>query len=254
MKGLGSSLMHDSEPICGTGVKTTAIGPPFWFPPRDATSFSPYSYTPITLPPDAQIAAVRLTTAPSGSGEMFPIELAVCGGALTVTPYSGVPGRIYDFRLEIEVLSGQVYTETVRQGTLPGLSGFPIPPAACVDYGAPLMWPCGQNNFGPAKNLPALTVAATGTTQLTAAVVPCLANILCNSATASNAGVIIAVPASTWAGYRVPFSNRSGLPVYLYLYSGDQFEGLGANAGTLIENDQTVTLSVTQSGSVLVQN
>lgn len=229
----------------------TARQTPQWLPARDAASFHPYTYTPVTLPPDATIAAIRLTTAPSGNGEMFPIELSVAENILTVVPYSGVPGRPYTYRFEIETEAGFVYVETVQQGTLSGLSGFPIPPAADPGYGAPLMWPCPTNNFGPAKNLPPYTVAATGTTQLTAAVVPILAIVLINAG--SGLGVMIGVPAAQWAGYEPVFSNRTGGVVTLYPYSGDQFESLGSNTGTTIQNDQSVTLSVAQSGAIIVR-
>ena len=172
-------------------------------------------------------------------------------GILTVIPYGGVPGRRYTYRFEIETDAGFIYVETVQQGTLPGLSSFPIPPAADPGYVELLMWPCPTNNFGPAKNLPPYTVTASGTNQLTAAVVPILAIVLINAG--SGAGVMIGVPAAQWAGYEPVFSNRTGGTVTLYPYSGDQFESLGANAGTTIQNDQSVTLSVAQSGAIIVR-
>ena len=53
----------------GGSLRGVVVDPePAWLAARDAASFHPYTYTPVTLPPDAQIAAIRLTTAPSGAG------------------------------------------------------------------------------------------------------------------------------------------------------------------------------------------
>ncbi len=175
---------------------------------------------------------------------MFPIELSVAEGILTVIPYGGVPGRRYTYRFEIETDAGFIYVETVQQGTLPGLSSFPIPPAADPGYGAPLMWHCQNNNFGPAKNLPPYNVTKKERTS--------------DAGRGADPGdcadqcrfrcyVMIGVLTGKWAYYEPVFLNRTGGVVTLYPYSGDQFESLGANAGTTIQNDQSVTLWVAQS-------
>jgi len=103
-------------------------------------------------------------------------------------------------------------------------------------------------------NLKPYTVGATGTTQQTATTVPFLANILINSATADNAGIMIAVPAAEWNGAMVPIANFSGLSVLVYLYTGDSFINQEPNTSITLVNTQDVFLSVSQSGVVYSSN
>jgi hypothetical protein len=100
-------------------------------------------------------------------------------------------------------------------------------------------------------NLQPYSVGATGSTQQTAAIVPFLANILINSASAASAGIMIAVPAEKWNGAKVPIANFSGLSVLVYLYTGDSFINQAANTSIELVNTQAVVLSVSQSGAVV---
>lgn len=104
--------------------------------------------------------------------------------------------------------------------------------------------------FCPTQNLPPLTIAAAGTTALTATVVNQLCVLLVNGG--PGGGVMIAVPTATWNNQRMPIAVRAGGPVTFYLYSGAQFESLAPGVGFVVQDFANITLSVSQSGAVLV--
>jgi hypothetical protein len=113
--------------------------------------------------------------------------------------------------------------------------------------------PCeGSDDMFGCPPLPSTTVVAAGTTQLTATVLSFLANALINSG--GGGGVILTVDPATWNGVRPIFTNESGGQVTVYLRVGASFYGQAVNTGVTLQNTQSMSLSVSQSGAVLVQN
>lgn len=164
-----------------------------------------------------------------------------------------------------------VVASTSSTPLLPGQSvamqqGFSTTVAAVTVYGAAQLLvqsgtgtpntglsSCGVSGDMPwCPTLPDLTIGATGTTPGTAAVVPYLANTLINSG--PGGGIIIGVPASSWNGIRPIFTNWSGGNVTVYLYSGDLYYGQSVAYGQTLVHTQSMSLSVSQIGAVLVQN
>ncbi|MDR3533955.1 MAG: hypothetical protein P4L90_25745 [Rhodopila sp.] len=197
------------------------------------------------------LTRVTLDAAPSGEGELIPWYVSVDGAIIHARMFGGVAARIYRVRVIATAASERQQEWLVSLPIDPSLAVYPVPSPPNPDFGEPIMWPCNTPPYGPAKNLPPYTVAASGTSQLTGAVVPILAITLINAG--SGGFVTIGVPAATWNGYEPVFQNRSGGPVTLCPFSGDQFESLGANAGTIIQNFQSVTLSVAQSGAIIIR-
>jgi hypothetical protein len=226
-----------------------------------------------------QITDLSLDIYPSGCGELTPDDITIDGLRVRVWMSGGVAARHYVLRLTVGMVSGRCFVIPVSVPMSGVIPMRPHPPP-CWKFGMPVTWKCqarkteeqqdisplfwsddtpiaqtpGDTMFGPAKNLPPYTIAATGTTQLTAAVVPFLADILINAASATGAGILIGVPAADWSGYRPRVTNESGAQVFIYLFSGDQFARLSANEGYQLEDQQSASFGVAQSGIVVPGN
>jgi hypothetical protein len=207
-------------------------------------------HTPLLCDVDDSPISAMAAAAPSGPGELQVSCLSMEGSVLCVRLSAGVPGRWYRVRLDVVTASGRTFSNYVGLQINPAFGQNPLPIPPSLGLGFPAMWTCGAPPYNPAQVLPPYTVAATGTTSLTAAVVPELAITLINSG--SPGGVLIGVQAATWNGARPVFANRSGGPVKLYPYATDSFESQTAGTSITLQNDQTVTLSVAQSGAIIV--
>ena len=199
---------------------------------------------------DDVLEKVCVSVAPSGRGELIPWYVRADGPIICLRLFGGVPSRFYTVSVIATAASERRWQWLIGIQIDPRLATYPVPSPVCPGFGDSIMWPCSTPSYGPAQNLPPYTVAATGTTALTAAVVPILAITLINAG--PGGGVLIGVQASTWTGNRPVFQNRAGGAVTLYPYAGDQFESQAAGAGITVQNDQTVTLSVAQSGAIIV--
>lgn len=117
----------------------------------------------------ADLSGLSVQVSPSGPGEMVPIDVSLSGTVATVTEYAGQPQRVYTVLFTAQLATGPDPQWAVQQaicGVLPTdqpqvvpMSGF-CPPVFCQPCLAPLP---------PVRQLPVVTVAATGTTQATAA-------------------------------------------------------------------------------------
>jgi len=95
--------------------------------------------------------------------------------------------------------------------------------------------------------LPAITVVAAGTNQLTATPTS-LAQIL----VASGSGGIVLPQAATFNGNMVFVFNRCGSMLTVYPYSGDQIETNAVNTGISLNNGHTAIFAVSSSGILLL--
>ena len=102
--------------------------------------------------------------------------------------------------------------------------------------------------FGPVRNLPSVVTQATGATQVTAAVVTEVSNVLINAASAANAGVLTTVPAAEYRGREPMISNWSGVTVVYYPAVGDTFIGQVVNTPITLVHTQSVRVSVSANG------
>jgi len=237
-------------PISRTWIVPPAGGPNWW-PNCLPTSDLDYTMDVSAIVDGVdQIATVSLAILPGG--EMQCYRLGVDGCKIIAELAGGVACRVYTVAVTITGATGRVWPLIVGIiCTSPGPFERPEPPVN-PGYGITVMWPCGTTSFGPAQTLPDFTVGATGTTPGTAAVVPYLANTLINSG--PGGAVIIGVPASSWNGVRPIFTNMSGGNVTVYLYSGDLYYNQSVGYGVTLVNTQSMTLSVSQIGAVVVQN
>ena len=243
-------VIRGCGPSSGSPYGTMPLGPLNMWPTAQPGAFLDYAADVSALLNDETITAASLTVSPSGAGELIPAFLSVSGCLVSWWGWGGVPGRHYTVRIMLQTSAVRTIVFTVGLLIDPLLAPYPIPPAPVPGPGTPLIWSEGTPMFGPSVTLPATTVLATGTTQLTAAPAT-LSQILVNAATAAGAGILLP-QASAFCGQTVPVYNRSGVTITIYPYSGDQIEGLGANTGTDLENEQTASFTVSQSGALLL--
>ena len=224
--------------------------PLIWLPDVAPEGVVVQSVPAATLFGSCAFTAFSLSVSPGG--ELVPFNLAYDGTTVSFATTGGVSGRTYNIKVLGKTPDGEVLPASIGVCCVGIPVIYPLPTPINPSYGEPAVWPCGSNPvLSPVTNLPSYTIAATGTTALTAAVVPILAITLINAG--AGGGVLIGVPAATWNGYRPVFQNRSGGVITLYPYAGDQFESLAPSAGTTLVNDQSVTLSVALSGAIVIQ-
>jgi hypothetical protein len=197
------------------------------------------------------IAGVTVQIAPSSNGDWQPVSVGSECGLVVVFAAYGFAGRDSMVKVVVTTAAGRRVTTFVQHLTSYLLACSPPAPTPVPGYGPMLSWPPYVPVGGPAVNLPPLTVAATGTNQLTAALIPYLSVALVNAG--AGGGVVLGVQASQWNGQQQVVSNQSGGTVTIYPFSGDQFNDLGANVGYALNDTQSVTLSVMQSGAILIR-
>lgn len=213
-------------------------------------SYVPYS-VPIPTAANDPIVKMELSVSPSGDGEMWPSFLSTDGVCITWWLADGVPGRNYT--VQIKTLTESRPTEQWLYSVLcaPAIARWQLPPEPCPGFGPPLSWSQGQKMyFGPALTLPPVTVEATGTTQIGAAIAP-LAKVLVNAAQTANAGILLP-QASTFCGNTLPVVNVSGVPVTIYPFAGDTIGTNAVNVGIVIQDQSSANFWVSQSGLLIV--
>jgi hypothetical protein len=187
----------------GTFSPYTEVPP---LPTKWPASYVPYKI-PVPTAPDDPLVAMELSINPSGPGEMWLSFLSTDGVTITCWFADGVPGRKYE--LQIKTLTESRRTDQWLYGILcaPAIARWPLLPAPVPNFGRPITWSQGQHMFGPVLALRPFTIAATGTTQIGAAIVP-LAKVLVNAAQAANAGILLP-QASTFCGNTHDLSQSS---------------------------------------------
>lgn len=226
---------------------TMPAGPGYWWPTAQPGAFLDYAVDVSALLDGDTIIAASLEASPAGDGELIPAFLNVDGCLVSWWGWGGIAGKNYTVRIVLQTAGHRTIPVTIGLGIDRLLARHPLPPAPIPGFGRPLIWSVGDPMFGPVQQLPAVTVAATGTTQLTAAPVP-LAKVLVNAGT----GGVLLPAASTFCGATMPVYNRSGGPITIYPHAGDTIESNGVNGGVTIQNEQTAHLSVAQSGLLIL--
>ena len=234
----------------GQAYGTFPASPQAWLPVQEPGAFLSASVALSTLYPAPTGAdpVVGLSLAVSPSGEMEPAFLSFDGTTASWWVWSGVPGRVYTLQLTAETTSGRIYQWLFRQTCDPILAAWPLPYPTTPGFGAPITWTQGSAMFFPSQNLSSVTVTATGTTQLGAAIAP-LAKVLVNS----GSGLAILLPQSaTFGGQTMPVYNRTGGTITIFPFAGDTIESGGVNTGITLQNLQTAHFSVSNSGLLIL--
>jgi hypothetical protein len=196
------------------------------------------------------IFSVSVAVSPSGAGELTLQNIAVNGGVITVWTSGGVPGRDYLFRVDGTTVAGLTFGFPVNLRIDPMLAANPLPAPPSLGFGSAITWSEGQTMLPFALQLPATTVMATGTTQLTACVTT-LSDVLINAAQAAGAGVLLA-QAATFNGAQPSYTNESGVPVQLWPYFGDTIGSADVSGSVTIQNHQTARFRVANSGALII--
>ena len=246
------------NPLYGTALVRSALFNPTQYLPKKA----PDAFISVSVDVSSglaaaglcaeDVAAMNLSSEPSGDGELWASFLSLTGSTVTWWVACGVAGRQRPYLLSLlcGAANGATVQFTYAMPIDPTFAVPPIPSPVNAGFGLPITWSRGQHMFGPVLNLPPATVEATGTTQITAAIVP-LAKVLVNAAQAANAGIILP-QASTFCGNTLPVVNVSGVPISIYPYSGDAISTNAVNAAVTIENLSSASFWVAQSGILVV--
>jgi hypothetical protein len=195
------------------------------------------------------LTGLSLSVKPSGAGELVVSDLTVDSTGFLISWFTsgGQAGRVYELRLVASAASNKTYVWTFGQVCEEPFQTSPLPPSPNPGFGDPITW-TGEPVFPPAQQLPAYTVAATGTNQLTAAPVP-LAQVLVNAG--PNGG--ISLPAATSFNNAImPVFNRTGGLITVYPHANDSIENNGVNVGVPIEDMSVAHFSVAQSGLLIM--
>lgn len=208
----------------------------------------------IALAPEDPIIEAVASVQPSGDGQMQPVDIRAFDNLVEVWLAHGVPGQLYKVLIGGRSRAGRQITATVLIEVDAALAANPIPTPDSADFGEPIYWSEEKGMFNPAVNLPAVTIAATGNSQATAAIVSSLAVVDINAG--AGGGVVMQIPAAQWNGVLPRFINSTPGEVTVYLNGGDQYAAPNTNNpnGYLLQSTQSMTLSVSQSGLVLVLN
>ena len=196
-----------------------------------------------------EVIYAEVVTQPSGDDELYVQSFSVeDGGVFVVETTSGQPGRVYKVFITATCASGIVQPFLVNiEVSADGALSFPPPPPV-PGPGGFMSWPSGVKMFGPVRSLPSVVIQATGATQVTAAVVTEVSNVLINAASAANAGVLTAVPAAEYRGREPMISNWSGVTSLYYPAVGDTFIGQAVNTPITLVHTQSVRVSVSANG------
>jgi hypothetical protein len=226
---------------------TMPAGPGYWWPAAQPAAFLDYAADVSALLDGDTIIAASLEVSPAGDGELIAAFLNVDGCLVSWWGWGGIAGKNYTVRLTLQTAGHRTIPVTIGLGIDRLLASYPLPPAPIAGFGRPLVWSVGDPMFGPVQQLPAVTVMATGTTQLTAAPIP-LAKVLVNA----GSGGVLLPQSSCFQGATMPVYNRSGGPITIYPHAGDTIESNGANAGQTIQDETTAHFSVAQSGLLIL--
>lgn len=200
------------------------------------------------IPVNDAISTVSVKTSPWGPGEIVPSNLTVHGTIITVWLADGVPGRDYTIQIDVTTRDGRILEWPLGLLVDPTVCPYPFPgPPANTDFSTALTWALGNEM----QNLPAVTVVATGTTQLTAAPVS-LALVLINAGSGGSAPGIILPDKATFYGNIMWITNVSGGPATIYPYADNTIAGLTINMGTVIQDQQTAHVYVSETGFLVV--
>jgi len=87
------------------------------------------------------LAAVSVSVAPSGTGEVTPHSLSVSGNEVIVWMAGGVAGRRYQVKLRMTTAAGRVFERIITLPIDPSLAVYPLPTPPSAGFGIALSWP-----------------------------------------------------------------------------------------------------------------
>jgi hypothetical protein len=187
------------------------------------------------------IASATLSVAPSGEGELQPVDMAVQGAVVTAQLSGGVAGRCYEVQVVVTAVSGRVFQFLVNLPVSAATATYPPPTPPDTGFGVPITWTSGVTVFGPSFVAVATGLTATGTDQASAAPLTAQTNIVTTVPT--GAGMIL--PGGIVSGTMV-ITNASANDLLVYPPDGAQIGSYAVNAPVAISPGQTVSFS-TQS-------
>jgi hypothetical protein len=224
------------------------VSRPLWkrldgiFPPAQPGCDLDYSIDVTALLADVGdiLAAISLAIAPSGSGELAALDLAVNGSVITAQFGGGVAGRVYRIAVTAMGASGRVWTW--HFGLTVGRPSELCPPPPNPGFGMPITFCTGVPVFGSTSV--ATGLVGTGTNQATA--LPLLAQTNIIASVPSGSGFIL--PAVGFASGTVIVQNRDPADAApIYPPAGAQIEDLGVNVPFIVGADGSRISFTTQS-------
>lgn len=223
--------------------------PDLWWPDAGLGDFLDYHLDVTSLLEECEtITAASLGVMPGGDDGLIPAFLTVTGNVISWWGYA-VIGHVYHVKIRVGTSGIHTFSQIIGLQISPILMSYPSLSTPYLDFSPEINWSEGQfPMLGPIMNLPAVTVVATGTTQLTASPVP-LAKLLVN---AGPGGGICLPPACTFNDATVPVYNRTGGVLTIYPHAGDTIESNGVNAGVTLQDEQTANFSVANSGLLIL--
>ena len=233
---------NPSIPCCAGGSSE------LWWPSGLPSANLDYSLGVNCEIPDTDvIVQVQVSIAPSGSGELQALDLAVTGEIIVVQLTGGQPCRLYRIMVATTTSSGRVYPSVVyklcsSQAALPP----PPDPPPVPGFGTPITWASGATVFGPAIAAVANGIVATGTNQATAFPLQAQTNIVASFPTGTGVILNAAIVSGTLVVQNMDPVNDG----FVYPPSGAQINSLGTDVPFVIGPDGArISFSTQSSGT-----
>lgn len=192
------------------------------------------------------LQSVSVAFTPWGTNELSISQITVVDNLLRVRVIGGVPGRFYEFVIELTTVQG--FVATLRQTlTIAADSGAtPWVPPANSTMSEATTWTSGQSQPSEPPLLfdQDLAVQALGSTQNDATVLHAKINII----TGGVVGGGVKLDPSASGNFRV--TNSWINPILLYPPQGANFAGLAANAPVIVASSASLLLVTNQPSSL----
>jgi hypothetical protein len=86
------------------------------------------------------IISASVAVAPSGPGEMIPMQITVAGSFITVWLSGGIPARVCQVKVQVTTAAGRTYEWPIVIQISADLAVYPIAPPASQGFGPLVAW------------------------------------------------------------------------------------------------------------------
>jgi hypothetical protein len=166
---------------------------------------------------------------------MQALDLAVSGGLITVQLAGGVPRRPYVAKITIGFASGRELQVGIGISVSPLFATGPYVDPPSRGFGTPITWTSGASIFAGAFLAVATDLAATGTSQADALLLPAQTNVF--GTVPAGAGGILA---DTIASGTIVVQNTTDTDLFIYPPDGAQIGTLGVNTAVIVSANQVL--------------